>query len=156
FYNTFISMRQSITLAIFFLAIKYIEEKKILNYFSMSLIAVFFHNAALVMFPIYFINKFNLTKKKLILANIIFIPSTLISAFNIPIMQIFDFLIPLFENPVATEKAENLLVTNSDASLGMFHILEYFLIMFFVIFYFDKIIKVDKHSATVIKLFLIL
>ncbi|AQU80219.1 hypothetical protein AJGP001_13460 [Planococcus faecalis] len=29
FYNTFISMRQSITLAIFFLAIKYIEEKKL-------------------------------------------------------------------------------------------------------------------------------
>ncbi|OHX51978.1 hypothetical protein BB777_03655 [Planococcus faecalis] len=122
----------------------------------MSFFAILFHNAAIIMLPIYFINNLNLTKRKLILANIIFIPTILISFFNISVMQIFDFLLPLFENPVASAKAENLLTSDSESSIGIFHTLEYFLIMLFIIINFEKVVKVDKHSMIILKLFLIL
>ena len=50
FYNTFISLRQSITIGIFFLAMHYIQEKKIVKYFMMCFIATLFHKGALILF----------------------------------------------------------------------------------------------------------
>ena len=60
-------MRQSITLAIFFLSLKYIEEKKPLKYFGSIIVASLIHSAALILIPVYFIRLVKLTKKKIIL-----------------------------------------------------------------------------------------
>lgn len=156
FYNTFISMRQSITMAIFFIALKYIEEKKPLKYFMLIALASLFHNAALILFPVYFINKLEITRKKLIFLNIIFLPTLAVSFLNLPVMSLFEPVINFFENPTAIEKAENLINGTPESSIGIFHTIEYFLIMLLIILYYKKIVKIDNHSKFIIKMFLIL
>lgn len=156
FYNTFISMRQSITLAIFFLSLKYIEEKKPLKYFGSIIVASLFHSAALILIPVYFIRLVKLTKKKIILLNIVFIPTLIFSFVNFNILQYFDFLIGIFRNPKTIFKIENILFGGLDSSISVFHTLEYFLVMVLVIYNYNRIIKLNKRYDLIIKLFLIL
>jgi len=153
FYNTFISLRQSITLAIFFLSIKFIEEKKTIKYFISIAIASLFHTAALILFPIYFINIIKLNKKKIVILNIIFIPTLLISLIKFNILQYFRFIINLLKNPVAISKVENLFFGDITSSISLFHTLEYFLIMIIILKNFNKLVNVNDNS---IKLFLVL
>lgn len=156
FYNTFISMRQSITIVIFFVAIQYIIKKQPWKYFTLCLIALALHNAALIMFPLYFLNKINITKRKILLLNLIFIPTIIISHLNLPVMKIFDFMIGFYENPVASDKARDLLVETPGASISLFHTLEYFLVMMIIIIFYEKIIVVHKDAKMMILLFLCL
>ena len=130
--------------------------KKPMKYFMLCLIALFFHNTAIILFPIYFINSIKLTKKIVVYLNLIFIPTIIISLLNIPIMKLFDFIINIFSNPVSINKSEQLFLGNPSAPLGLFHTLEYLLLMFFVLFYFDKIINTSKDSELILKLFVIL
>lgn len=109
FYNTFISLRQSITIAIFFIALKYIQERKMIKYFVCCIIAATFHNGALLLFPIYFIGAFKLTKSRLILLNLIFIPTIILSTLKIPILSNFQWFINLFSNSTSIAKATNLI-----------------------------------------------
>jgi len=156
FYNTFISMRQSITIAIFLIAMHYIEEKKPAKYFALCTLAVFFHTAALILFPVYFIRRIKLSKDKMILANVIFVPTILISLLNVPIMKLFSFAIALSGNPIIVMKANNLISVAAASPIGIFHTLEYLLLMVFVIYNYEKIIKIDEHAEFILKLFLIL
>lgn len=105
FYNTFISLRQSITLVIFFIAIRFIQERKAIKYFLCCALAVFFHNGALILFPIYFINKIKLTNKRIIILNCIFVPTLIISLMNIPILNYIKEMANLFTSQASTDKA---------------------------------------------------
>ena len=156
FYNTFISMRQSITIAMFFLAMHYIQENKIVKYFAICFVATFFHSGAFILFLVYFVNKFKLTKKLLIKMNILFIPTIFLSAINFPIMNYFNFIIKLFSNPTSIDKASELVYGKVTSSIGIFHTLEYFLIMFLVIYFFEEIISLNKNTEFILKLFVIL
>lgn len=156
FYNTFISMRQSIALAIFFATMHLIEEKKLIKYFLCCFLALLFHNSALFLFPLYFINKIKLTRKKIIVANLIFIPSMLVSYLHFPVMKYFGFILVFFNNTNSLDKANKLLYGDTLQAIGIFHTLEYFLIMFFVIWYYNKIIKISTHANFILVLFLIL
>lgn len=156
FYNTFISMRQSITIGIFFLAMHYIQEKKIVKYFAMCFIATFFHNGAFILFLVYFINKFHLTKKMLIKINIFFIPTIFLSIINFPILNYFNFIVKLLSDPTLIDKTNSLVYGGNASSIGIFHTLEYFLIMFLVIHFFEEIISLDKNVEFILKLFVIL
>lgn len=62
FYTNFVILRQSIAMMIFFIAIKYIIDKKFTKYVIMILIAALFHTSALILLPLYFINRINLAK----------------------------------------------------------------------------------------------
>ena len=155
FYNTFISLRQSLTIAIFFIALKYIEEKKPWKYFLCCFLALTIHNGAIILFPIYFINKFNLTKKRLLIINCVFVATILFSVFDIPILKCFDFLANIFSLSGGVDKALAI-INSTDSSLNILHTIEYLIIMFIVIFNYKKLIKINPHSKFIIKLFLIL
>lgn len=105
FYNTFISLRQSITIVIFFIAIRFIQEKKAIKYFLCCTLAMLFHNGAIILFPIYFINKVKLTKKRIIILNCIFIPTLIISLMNIPILNYIKEMANIFSVPTSLDKA---------------------------------------------------
>lgn len=156
FYNTFISMRQSITLAIFFVAMHYIQEKKPIKYYICCLVALIFHNAALVLFLLYPISKVKLTKKLLIRLNIIFIPTIIIGQLKLPVFQAFGFLGKIFTNDAAISKAQTIISGTSTSGLNIFHILEFFLIMLLVLIYYNKIVAVDKNAEFILKVFLCL
>lgn len=157
FYDTFISLRQTMTIAIFFISLRFIENKKIIPYFLLCLLAVTFHNGALILFLVYFINKFQLTKKRLIILNCIFIPTIVISMLNIPILSSFQWFIDIFNTETATQKASNLINSSVTSGISYLHTIEYFAIMFLVIMNYSKIINQDnKHAEFIIKIFVIL
>lgn len=154
FYNTFISMRQSITLGIFFLSLKYIEKKQPVKYYALILIAAQFHNAAWILMVVYFINYINISRKKIIALNILFIPTILISHLNI--LAPFNFTIDWFSNPIAASKASNLVWNESSSSISLLHTIEYFLLMILLIYFYKKIVNKYPQSKFVIKIFLLL
>ena len=57
FYDTFISMRQSISIAIFFIAVQFIEKRKPIKYFALCILAFLFHNSAIILFPWHYLLK---------------------------------------------------------------------------------------------------
>ena len=71
FYDTFISMRQSVSMVIFFIALQFIEKKKPVKYWILCTIALFFHNSAIILFPLYFIRNFKISKKTFMIINIV-------------------------------------------------------------------------------------
>lgn len=62
FYTNFVILRQSIAMMIFFFAIKFIIEKKFIKYVICILIASLFHTTALILLPLYFLNRFDFSK----------------------------------------------------------------------------------------------
>lgn len=158
FYETFVAMRQSLTIAIFFISLKYIEEKKPLKYYLLSVLAFTIHHGAALLFLAYFVNMLKLSKKKLILLNCIFIPTIVISFLHIPVLQYFDFAFSFLQvgGDVTMNKVEDLINSDFSEGINMFHALEYFLIMFFLILNFDIIQHKYKHADFIVKLFLFL
>lgn len=156
FYNTFISMRQSISIAIFFIAMHYIQDRKFIKYYFLTAVALMFHNASLILFLLYPIARVKLTKKLLIIFNCIFIPTLLISRLNIPLLQPLSFIINFFESDASKSKAESLFLGISGSGLSLFHIFEYFLIMLLVIVFYEKLIEVNENVEFILKLFLCL
>lgn len=74
--------RQSIVIAIFMFSIKYIKERKLVKYMILILLASLIHKIALIFIPIYFIGRFKLDLKKIIILSIIvIIGATFISLF---------------------------------------------------------------------------
>ena len=156
FYDTFISLRQSITIAIFLYSMHYIQDKNWKKYFIACSIACLFHNGALILFPIYFINKITLTKSLLIKVNIIFVPTVVLSFINFPILRYFDFVIYLFSDATVINKVKSIIYGGEISSIGIFHTIEYFLLMSLVIYFFNKIISMDRNAEFIVKLFVIL
>lgn len=62
FFTNFVVLRQSIAMMIFFIAIKYIIDRKFYKYVLIMLIATLFHTSAILLLPMYFINRINLAK----------------------------------------------------------------------------------------------
>lgn len=155
FYNTFISLRQSLTIAIFWYLIKYINEKQLIKYFIGCFICMKIHTASIVLFPIYFINKIKITKKLIIRLNIIFIPCILIDMVGINIYSFLEPILKYIQDPTVQSKVSGI-VNNTGGGINLLHTLEYFIIMFLVIENYEKVIKYDSKDNIVIKLFLIL
>lgn len=156
FYNTFISMRQSISIAIFFVAMHYIEERKPVKYFSYCILAALFHFSAIILFFVYFVNKIKLTKKKVIILNLIFIPTLIFSLTNFQVLKSLSFLAGVFANTGLFEKATDIFSLNSLTSISMLHVFEYFILMILIVVKFDKISNVNNHSEFILKIFLLL
>lgn len=158
FYNVFISLRQPITMALFFLMIKNIEERNWKRYFLFCLISYSFHTAALILFAVYFINRIRLTKNKIIGLNIIFLPTLALSAANVPVLKYFNPILSMniFATDETFNKARALINGESASAINWLHTAEYLLLMFFLIRFYDEIKEKCPNSDIMIKLFLCL
>lgn len=158
FYDVFISLRQPITIALFFLMIKDIEKRNWKRYFLLCIVSYSFHTAAIILFAVYFINRIRLTKRKIIGLNIIFIPTLILSAANVPVLQIFNPILSLdiFATDEAFNKANALINGVSVSSINWLHTAEYFLLMFFLILFYEEIKEKCPNADIMIKLFLCL
>lgn len=65
FYTNFIAMRQTIAVAIFIIAIKYIIEGNLKKYSISIILASLFHSSAVVLFFVYFVRNLKLYKKNI-------------------------------------------------------------------------------------------
>ena len=157
FYNTFISMRQSLTVEMFFLIVQYIVEKKWIKYY----ICVFFiskiHNGALLLYLLYPITYLKLTKKRIFWLNIIFLPTIFIGLTGIDVLgQIGGVLQENASNGAMEGKIDKYFGNENLSPIGIFHTLEYFLIMF-VLYKNIKLFDLEnKTTKIVIWLFLCL
>lgn len=70
-------MRQSIAIAIFLYALKYINQKNLGKYFLWIAIATMFHKTAFIYFPLYFLNYISFSFKKLFGFILVLIPLSL-------------------------------------------------------------------------------
>lgn len=155
FYDTFISMRQSIAMAIFFIAIQFIEKKQPIKYLIMCFFAFMFHNSAIILFPIYFINKIKVSKKMFRIINIIGLIFLILNISGIFVFNPTGIVNKIFSNnESALEKAEGYF--DIDEKIGIIHTLEYYLIAIVIYFNYDYIQNKDEHSNYVLNIFIIL
>lgn len=152
FYNTFISLRQSITIAIFFVSWRLIQDKKIIKYYLLCILALLFHNGAIILFVVYPVMQFKLTKKRLLILNVIAWSMFLIDKLGFSIFAMINAILERIPSEsTIIFKAKQWMSMNMPISI--FHIAEYMLLMFLVIICFDKIIEKDSNSEFVLKIF---
>lgn len=153
---TFVYMRQSIAVAIFLWAIKYCQERKFYKYFILAFIAFSIHTSAIILFAVYFLCKINISKKTLIILNLILIPTYFLTYLGINIFSYFPIIISIFSNPSAQDKVRQLVQNGGGDKVNILHLVEYSLIMIPTIKYFDKIKGYDENSYFIMKLFVIM
>ncbi len=160
FYNTFISMRQSISIAIFFLIFRYIEERKPIKYFIGCMLAFAFHNSAFILFPIYFINRIKLSKQKFAIIYIIGLVFFILNITSILILNPQPILTMIFQNNARA-------MSNMDEyfsgffDINILHTLEYYLIALLVYLNYNKLLELKnkkdgKYINSIINTFVVL
>lgn len=154
FYNTFISMRQSITIAIFFLSLKLIENRKFISYLLVCVLCFFIHNGSFIMLPVYFVNNIRISKKRVMLY------VGILSIFAIVNMLHLDFvtlLVKVVGGALSgTFIATKILPYADGTALSPIYLLEYWAIAILLLKNYDEIISLSDNSEFIIKLFLFL
>jgi hypothetical protein len=154
FYETFVSMRQPLTIVFFYMIMHLIEEKKWIKYYLiLTFLILPFHNGAYFLFLIYFVSFFKITKRRIIILNCIFIPLVIVPELGIDPLGPISNILLLHSDTLIQQKGEVYLNT---IALNIIHTLEYLLVMSLLIINYDKIVKTHKYAPLVIKLFLIL
>ena len=158
FYNTFISLRQPITIALFFIMLRLMENRRILLYMLLAVLAFNFHTAAIVLFPLYFLNRVKVTRGLILTLNAIFLPTLILSAMKLPVLRVFEPILELeiFSTDEVFMKTEKLIMGESLTTINWLHTAEYFLLMALLIFFFYRIKEANPECDTMIKLFLCL
>ena len=158
FYNVFISLRQPITIAIFFIMLRFMENRKIVPYILLGAVAFTFHTAAIILFPLYFLNRIKVTRRFVLILNAIFIPTLALTAFDVPVLRVFEPILNLdiFATDEIFVKAENLILGESLNAINWLHTAEYFILMVLLILFFHQIMDSHPGAQTMVKLFLCL
>lgn len=143
-YCTFVSLKQSITIVVFFCIMKYIYEGKVYNYFFWCTILIFIHAGAAILFPIYFISKIKLTRFRLIIWSLLFLPTILLArlGFATTVNTIMMFI----------DRTKGEAYTMSGELLNIIYAFEYYLLMTIVIINFQRL-KNLEHGVFIIKIF---
>ena len=150
FYNTFISIRQGLTIALFIYGLRYIIDNKPIKYFILRFICYYIHRASLFLFPLYFCRYIPVSKKILRNVAVLFIPTWFIRSFiNLekPIMSIISFI--GFE-----QKSEGW--ASPIEGISLIHTLECYIIIFLVLYFWDKLDMKDNTQKIMVQLLLIL
>ena len=159
FYDVFISMRQTLTIAVFMFMIKDIERQNWKRYYILWFLCYLTHNSSMMLAAVYFVGRLKLSKKMLIRLNIIFIPMIIISYLNLPVLRFLEPILNfnLFSTEKTQEKAANLIMSgNEQESINWLHTIEYLGIMFFLVKFYDEIKEVFPRSDIMIKMFICL
>lgn len=154
FYNTFISMRQSISIAIFFLIFRYIEERKPIKYFIGCALALSFHNSAIILFPIYFINRIKLSKQKFAIIYLIGLIFLILNVTSTFVVNPIGIITKVFQwNATALNKADSYF-TDGVADINIIHTLEYYLIAVIIYFNYNDlmVLQNEKNGKYIISL----
>lgn len=151
FYNTFISIRQGLTMAVFCYALKYIRDRKIVRYFIWCSIAFFIHRGAIILFPLYFVQYIPVTSKVIKYTAILFAPTWLIRE-QINLGGMIDRIIAIIgfadKSEVWSEVTE---------PISIIHTLECYFIVALVLIFYNKIISTKKQREVklVLQLFIL-
>ncbi|MDR1782649.1 MAG: EpsG family protein [Dysgonamonadaceae bacterium] len=155
FYDTFVSMRQPLTIAAFFMIMHFIEEKKWLPYYLIVIfITIPLHNGAYFLLFLYPLAYLNLSKKLIIILNIIFIPTLILPQLGLNPMKTVIFFFDYIEDGYVRSKMNAW--ANAQERLSILYSFEYLLLMALLLLNYDKIISSHKYAPLIIKLFLVI
>lgn len=150
FYNLFVSMRQSITIAIFCIIVHDIYEGKKWRYWLGCIVAITMHNAAIILIPLYFIRYVKLNQKRVFWWSVLLVAGS----FAIDIRTIIAKVIVYVPNMTIQQKIMNY-ISYGD-SLNLFHTIEFLIIIMFVVFFYEQLVTGDEKAEFVMKLMLVL
>lgn len=147
FYETFVAMRQCISIALFWLILHYAEERKPLRYIVLWLLIVLpMHNAGIILVFVYLFNYIKITKERFLILGAIFAPFTFFSSvLNDLVGGVMALLSESKSEYAFGNEQQNILYT-----------IEYYLVWTLVYLNFDKIRNVNVHASFIIKMFLII
>lgn len=147
FYETFVAMRQSLSIALFWLILHYAEDRKPIRYLLLWLFLVFpVHMGGIVLCLVYLLNYLKMTKKRFLYLGLIFFPFTFFS--SLLNNSVGDIMTLLSENKAG--------YASGGVTQSIFYTIEYYLIWFLIYRNFNKIISDNEHALFIIKLFLII
>lgn len=150
-------MRQSITVACFLLMVPLIEEKKYIKYYIAAFLVSTIHNGAYLLFVLYPLVYIALTKYRIMWANIIFIPTIFIGLYGIDVLgPIGQFLQDNATSEAMAKKTTKYFENENISPIGIFHTLEYFLLMLFVYINLNKLNLKNSKIHIVMLMFLCL
>lgn len=151
FYNTFISIRQGLTMAMFCYMLRFIRDRKWLPYFIWCTIAYFEHKAALVLFPLYFIPYMPTSKNFIGCVAFLFLPTWFLRS-RIDMSWVFN-LITLIDSD---SKSLTHWATSTE-QISLIHTLECYLVVVLVLIFYDKIVgnKRNREARLALQLFMI-
>lgn len=150
FYNTFISIRQGLTMAIFCYSLKYIRDKKIVRYFVWCFIAFQVHRGAIILFPLYFVQYIPMSSKIIKWMAIVFAPTWFIRN-RVDLGGIIDYIISIIG---FSKKSEGW--AEATEPISIIHTLECYIIVFLVLIFYNKIIATRRQREVklVLQLFI--
>lgn len=148
FYVTFVAMRQTFTVAGFFVIMRYLEERKPLKYYASLALVSTFHYGAMILFVLYPIFGLNIKKERLATFGVIFGFSTLLSGMTGSLLNIVVNVLGM------TQLEDKAASYSADASLNLLYTFEYFLLYILMVRNYDKIKQRFQHADFVIMLFL--
>lgn len=144
----FNGIRQALAMAICFFATRYINERKFLKYVIIILLATFCHTTALIMIPMYFLNKIRVNKKTSLILTVIFSSSYIL--YDI-VLKVVTTYIPRYA-PYATKTY----MTYSEAGTGTYVIaIFHIIIALLLILNKEKMIEENKENNTYFNLYLL-
>lgn len=149
FYNTFISIRQGLTLAIFCYALQFIHEKKTIKYFISCLIAFEIHRGALVLFVLYFLNYLPISKKGVKYVALAFAPTWFLRE----MIDLGPLLNQIIDVIGMNQKSNTW--TEASEPINLLHTIECYVVIFLIVRFYDKIVKQNDIAELIIKLVLV-
>ena len=138
FYDTFISIRQGLTMAIFCFALKYLRDRKWYIYFPLAYLAFLEHRGAMVMFPLYFITYMPVSKNFIKTYALIFLPTWVLRE-NVILSNVLYYIADFIDNDHAVEQW-----ATSSEKISIIHTLECYIIVFGIILLYEKIMSSEK------------
>ncbi len=156
---SFIYMRQSVAVALFAISLNFILKRKILPYMLIILFAATIHFSAIILFPIYWINKIKITKTRLEWYTFIFSMSFILVILHIDVSSLFSvfshFISGSGSQKVSEAAASNLYGDTNILSSAL-HLAEFLVVDILLIKKFDIIDLNNDKQVLMIKLFMIL
>lgn len=149
FYNTFISIRQGLTMAVFCYSLKYIRDKKIVRYFILAYIAFTIHRGAIILFPLYFVQYMPMSDRFIKWIAIVFAPTWFIRG-RVNLQGIMEKVISIIGY---SNKSEGW--TEVTEPISIIHTLECYIIVILVLVFYNKIVatRKQKEMQLVLRLF---
>lgn len=149
FYVTFVAMRQALTVAGFYLIIRFLEERKLIKYYATLALVSTFHYGALILFVLYPIFGLKIKKKRLTTLGVVFGVLTLFSGFTGSLLNVVVSVLGL------TQLEDKASAYSADASLNILYTVEYFLLYILMIKNYDKIRQRFQYADFVIIMYML-
>ena len=154
-FNTFVSMRQSLVLVLFFNSIPLIKDRKRLKYIIIMLLASFIHSSAIILIPLAFVDKITFSRKMLTIYSIVFFILFLLNIFGIYCFNPTGLISTIFSgNNSIMNKIEA--YSSNSSTINVLSTIETYAITIFIIIFYKNIYKEREENKIFINIFLLI